>query len=134
MGQCCRRVLNTLVAPNRKGGSGPFFQPGRGGCIKSPGNTRGYGSPSGIPIWDTLPGVDVSQGGTWDLLLTDYVRGGEPMTFAIESGVLPIGITLSPDGSFSGTVTELTGSGSVTFMATNPAGKRESGTLAWTIP
>ena len=88
----------------------------------------------GLPVWAELPDVNVPQGGTWDLLLTDYVIGDEPMTFSLSAGKPPTGISLNPDGSFSGTVTNALGAGTALFSATNSRAEVESGNLSWTIP
>lgn len=87
-----------------------------------------------LPVWSTLPDVDVPQDEAWDLDLKDYVESPTPVTFTIVTGGLPTGISLNPDGTFSGTVTNISGAGSTTFRATNYAGSAVSDTLNWTIP
>ena len=85
-------------------------------------------------IWGTLPNVDVAQGGAWTIDLQDFVLGDPVITFTVNTGGLPAGITLNANGTFSGTVTNLAGAGQVTFIATNSEGSSNSGTLDWTIP
>ncbi len=85
-------------------------------------------------IWGTLPNVDVIQGGAWTIDLQDFVFGDPTITFAIKTGGLPTGITLNANGTFAGTVTNLSGAGQASFTATNTAGSSDSGQLYWTIP
>lgn len=83
------------------------------------------------PSWGAIPDSDVPQGEAWTINLNSYVSGSNPKTFAIATGALPAGITLNPNGTFSGTVTNNTGSGSVTYTATNADGAANSGTHNW---
>ena len=115
---------------------GPNFG-NHAGCkvpIKSVGNFYSPGVVLGEPAWYPVPDQNVSQGLTWDVDVNDYVYGDTPRTYTIASGALPIGITLNTNGTFSGTVTDLSGSGSVTFTSTNSKGATDSDTVAWTIP
>jgi hypothetical protein len=91
--------------------------------------------PANLIIWaGSIPDPAVTQGNAWPLNLNDYVTGNPTITFAIETGSLPTGITLNANGTFSGTVTNLSGAGSVTFRATNATDSKVSPTLNWTIP
>ncbi len=83
-----------------------------------------------LPKWVSLPSVEYTQGSAWTHNLNSYVTGSP--TFAISAGALPLGITLNADGSFSGTVTNDTGTGSVTYTATNDEGAVTSGIQSWT--
>lgn len=123
--------MKQLMLMRARGLAGPFFNKFFGTILKtSIGNYF-----TGVVLnWTTMGEVNVSQGGTWDIELNNYVIGLRPVTFAIATGALPAGITLNVDGTFSGTVTPLSGTGSVTFNATNPDGTVESGTLNWSIP
>ena len=86
------------------------------------------------PFWSTLPSVDVAQTGAWTLDLSDYCTSSETITYSINTGGLPAGITLNANGTFSGTVTNLAGAGQATFTATTTSAAANSGTLGWTIP
>ena len=83
---------------------------------------------------ESIPDPAVAQGGAWPLDLNDYVTGNPAITFALETGNLPTGITLNANGTFSGTVTNISGAGSATFRATNDTDSKVSPTLNWTIP
>ena len=118
-----------------RGIMGPKFgkHVGFASIVKSIGNAFSPGGALGLPVWLALPDQDISQGNPWPLDLKDYTIG-ETSTYTINTGALPVGITLNADGTFSGTVTNLSGSGSVKFTATNSVGATNSGSLAWTIP
>ena len=87
------------------------------------------------PVWIALPSQNAAQGAAWTLDLNDYVTGVTISAFAIDTGALPTGITLDVGaaGTFSGTVTDASGSGSVTFDCTDANGTTTSGTLSWII-
>ena len=87
-----------------------------------------------MPVWSTLPSVDVAQAGAWTLDLSDYCHSTETITYTVNTGTLPTGITLNANGTFAGTVTNVGGAGSVTFTATTTSATANSGTLGWTIP
>ena len=105
-------------------------------CCAAVGVVGGTPTPI-IARWDdSIPAVSVAQGGAWAIDLNDYIAfGTTPITFAVDTGGLPAGITLNTDGTFSGTVTNVSGQGQATFIATNAAGDSDtSPTLNWTIP
>ena len=89
------------------------------------------GRPLAAPEWSSLPSVEYTQGSAWTHNLNSFVTGSLPITFAKNTGALPLGITLNADGSFSGTVTDSSGTGSITYTATNSEGTDVSGTQAW---
>lgn len=89
------------------------------------------GDAAAAPSWSAIPDSDVPQDEAWMINLNSYVSGSDPKTFAIATGALPAGITLNSNGTFSGTVTNNTGSGSVTYTATNADGAANSGTHNW---
>ena len=135
------KAFKPLLMMRTRGVSGPFFNHHHKVGTKSMPLSRSVGYAYGEGgvleplIWIAIPDQDVSQGGTWDIDLNDYVNG-QNLTFSINTGSLPTGITLNGSlGTFSGTVTNIGGSGSVTFFATDSAGQAvSSGTLSWTIP
>jgi len=87
------------------------------------------------PIWGDLPEQIAAQGAGWTLDLNDYCVGDTISAFTINTGALPTGITLdgAAAGTFSGTVTNVGGAGSVTFDAVDANGTTQSGTMNWTI-
>jgi hypothetical protein len=128
--------MKPLLMMRTRGLTGPFFGRHYGNRASHPlaSSIGNIGIVTTIIRWDALPVVSVSQGGAWTIDLQDYVHGADPITFAINTGGLPTGITLNANGTFSGTVTNIGGAGQVTFIATNATGSSVSGTLAWTIP
>ena len=104
-------------------------------CCAPVGTVTGTPSPIIVRWVDAIPPVSAPQGGTWDIDLNDYVAfGTTPITFAVDTGALPTGITLNANGTFSGTVTNSGGAGQVTFIATNAAGDSDqSPSLEWEI-
>lgn len=99
---------------------------------RSAGNAYAAGGALQPPMWDPdLPDVNVGQGLPWTQDLNDYVSGDAPMTFVLEAGNLPTGISLNSDGTFSGTVTNLAGSGTAVYKATNGSGESVSSPQAW---
>ena len=131
----CRSPVNRLVMMRKKGISSPYFQNAGSACVKSVG-VEYDGGIAIPPSWvSSLADVNEPQGDTWDIDLQDYVYSdGLTVTFAVNTGALPTGITLNANGTFSGTVTDISGSGSVTFTATNANGTANSPALTWTIP
>ena len=101
---------------------------------KSSGNAIELGIAVNPPVWSALPDVNVVQGGSWTQDLNTFTTGLDPQTFSVATGTLPTGINLNSNGTFSGTVTNLGGAGSVTYNATNTSSVVESGTQDWTIP
>jgi len=87
------------------------------------------------PVWGDLPQQNAAQGGSWMVDLNDYCVGVTISSFVINTGALPTGITLdgAAAGTFSGTVTNVGGAGSVTFDAVDANGTTQSGTMNWTI-
>ena len=83
------------------------------------------------PVWSPLPIVEYTQGSAWTHKLTAYTEGSPTPTFVVAAGALPVGITLNADGSFDGVLTNSSGSGTVTFIATNSEGAVQSGVQAW---
>lgn len=126
--------MKPLLMMRTKGVSGPQACSHQGvpGLSKSIGNAVGHGGPLSAPTWLVMPVQDVSQGGAWSIDLNHFCVAG--VTYAVNSGALPTGITLNAHGTFSGTVTDASGSGSVSFAATNPNGVSISSPLLWTIP
>ncbi|RKZ07756.1 hypothetical protein DRQ25_10820 [Candidatus Fermentibacteria bacterium] len=129
-------MFSPLLMMRTRGLIGPFV--GKHfkvpGLSRSAGNAHATGGPSGPPVWDaSLPEVNVPQNGAWTQDLNDFTSGADPQTFAIVTGGLPTGITLNSNGTFSGTVTNLGGSGSVTYSATNSAGAATSTTQTWSF-
>jgi large repetitive protein len=57
---------------------------------------------------------------------------GDPLTFTVTTGTLPAGITLNPDGSFSGTATT-PGATTVTITVSDGRGGSDSTSIAFTI-
>ena len=87
------------------------------------------GRPLAAPEWSSLPSVEYTQGSAWTHNLNSFVTGSP--TFAISAGSLPAGITLNSNGSFSGTLTNASGTGSITYTATNETGATVSGIQSW---
>jgi hypothetical protein len=113
-----------------RGMSGPTLDKSLRGPIHTVGNSIQPTTIQWYPIADV---DDREQGETWTIFLKHDVVGVATITFAIDTGALPTGITLNADGTFSGTITDASGTGSVTFTASNADGDFDSGTLSWTI-
>lgn len=86
-----------------------------------------------IPVWLPIPDVDEIQGSSWSIDLNDYTNGADPQTFTLDSGVLPNGITLNANGTFSGTILDASGSGNAKFESTNALGSAISASMNWSI-
>jgi len=113
-----------------RGTSGPFVSNG----VKTVGNAFSTGIIPSVPEWSALLDMNVAQSGTWDIDLDDYMTSDTSVSYVVNTGALPTGITVNANGTFSGTVTDPSGSGSVTFTGTNSTGASGSGLLDWTIP
>lgn len=129
--------MQPLLMMRARGFLGPVF--GRHAHQKSTlsrsaGQYNGVTGAGAIPAWTAIPDTNVSQGLAWTINLNDYVTSDTPVTFAVTAGGPPTGITLNADGTFSGTVTNISGAGSCEYTATNLAGESVSGTHNWTIP
>jgi len=83
------------------------------------------------PIWHDLPlSVSLSVGDSWPWAASDYIISGSAVTYTAD--VLPAGITLNTDGTFSGTAT--TGETVNTiFTATNDIGATPSDVVVSTV-
>ncbi len=134
------KAFKPLLMMRTRGVSGPFFNHHHKVGTKSMPLSRSAGYAYGEGgvleplVWIAIPDQNVSQGGTWDIDLNDYVNG-QNLVFALNVGAPPTGITLNANGTFSGTVTNIGGAGSVSYTATDGAGQVAiSGTQDWTIP
>lgn len=127
--------MKPLLMMRTRGLSGPLFaKHSNCGCLsKSSGNAVSGAVSVGPPVWSAIPDTNVPQAGTWTVDLNVYTTGTDPMTFALNTGAPPTGITLQSDGTFSGTVTNVSGAGSITYTATNSFGMSISATHNWTI-
>ncbi|RKY42330.1 MAG: hypothetical protein DRP85_03325 [Candidatus Makaraimicrobium thalassicum] len=110
----------------------PTDNPAVGDCCAAIVSVGGV--PADIyPRWvDAIPAVSEPTSDTWDIDLNNYIAfGTTPITYTIDTGALPSGITLDPSGTFLG-VTENVGAGSVTFIASNAGGdSARSPTIDW---
>ncbi len=88
------------------------------GCANVPGEET---NPALLWLGPIPDQTAFSQGDPWTLNLRDYVAD-QTATFVIVTGSPPTGITLNPDGTFSGTITNISGQGSVSFEFTTGAG------------
>ena len=91
--------------------------------------------PNRPPVFDPTPNNSsqtVVVGGT-PVPLTATDPDGDPLTFTVTTGTLPAGLTLNPDGTFSGTATTPGGPTSVTITVTDGRGGNDSTTFAVTI-
>ncbi|MCL2522584.1 MAG: fibronectin type III domain-containing protein [Erysipelotrichales bacterium] len=70
-------------------------------------------------ITTTLPTATFGQSFNYTLSAT----GDNPITWAIQSGIMPLGLTLAPNGEITGTPTQVLATRNVTFRATNDAGQ-----------
>jgi len=106
---------------------------GKLGCCGALGDITGAATPL-LPRWvSSIPEMSAPQGGTWDYDLNDYIITGPIDTFSLPTGTLPTGITLNPDGTFSGTVTNIGGQGTSDFEATNVVDSVLSPRVSWSI-
>ena len=78
-----------------------------------------------IPVWGTIPDRSVAVGQAMGISLGTYIsnNGGDAnITFGISSGTLPAGISLNPNGTFTGTATTEAAGVNIVYTATNSAG------------
>ena len=86
------------------------------------------------PVWGDIPQQNAAQGEPWGLDLNDYVVASGIPTFTLSIGILPTGISLNSNGTFTGTITNENGVGSAVFEAQDVNSKTTlSGTMDWDI-
>jgi hypothetical protein len=119
-----------------RGLSGPLFSKHANQTRALSKSAGAYNSPTGpgsTPVWAAIPDTTTGLGGSWSLMLEDYVTSNTPVTFTITGGALPASITMTTDGKFNGSITAGPSAGTVTYTATNLAGGTVSGTHNWTV-
>jgi len=85
------------------------------------------------PVWATIPNQQMNQGDVWPITdLNDLCFGNGVISYTVTTGILPTGITLNTDGTFSGTATN-SGAGTVAFTATDTNGSTESNWIDWNV-
>lgn len=104
------------------------------GCCAPVGVVGGVAT-SFAPVWDDPIEVSLVTGSAYPIAdLNDFIIiGSQPITFTIDTGALPNGITLNTNGTFSGTTDVVSGAGSTGYLATNAAGAVASGFFKYTV-
>lgn len=104
------------------------------GCCAAIGDVGGVPA-SVAPVWDDPIQLTMETDDPYPIAdLNDFIIiGSAPITFTIDTGALPSGITLNGDGTFSGTTDVIAGAGSTGFLATNAAGATASGFFQYSV-
>lgn len=104
------------------------------GCAAPVGIVGGVAT-AFAPIWEDPIAITMNTGDAYPIAdLNDFILlGSQPITFTIDTGALPNGITLNTDGTFAGVTDVTLGSGSTGFLATNSAGAVASGFFKYSV-